>query len=451
MNIFAPGLSMPQFCARFLLHDPALVAYKSDRFRRMMSLNASGRLLARPNVAPTWGPAHLTYHSPPMYGVLQGKYEDVEAELNHMRSQHLADLILFVGGDGLSINRVNHLIKDHFELYLDQTPVMIPVAGESPHGVFHCMHAGWRLYLRLIRLAAAELGMGTWLVEDPLVKHFNSHLFFLYKLIRACSDYISIISNTPGALPLDELDGFQRAAERNIDFAWIFHFLHDYGYMVLDFKRSVRSNDGARLDQLWCEFFSLGHTSTANKTQYVPMAIMRVWWSMALNPRVAALYQSIRCIPMSSEEGAMVGWDFPIEDLNCECTVRAPCASESRIEHVISTYSITSHSYRQLRDSFLGGRARQTHHMRAMDADVRILVEWLLESVGRTWQEATRLNPAPSTRRAAPTPRGLGIPRGTAPWDEVQDVMTTRGAGSVPNFIAGHVRNLTGQFYSMGP
>ena len=313
------------------------------------------------------------------------------------------------------------------------------------------MHAGWRLYIRFIRLAARELGMGDWLVEDPLVKHFNSHLYFLYKLVRACTDYINIISRTAGALPFDELAGFQRAAERNIDFAWVFHFLHDFGFMVLDFKRSVRSNDGARLDQLWCEFVSLGHTSTANKTQYVPMAIMRVWWSMALNPRLAALYQSIRCLPMSSETGAMVGWDFPIEDLNCECTVRAPCATESRIEHVISSYSFVSHSYRELRQHFLGSHAHHTHTMKAMDDDVRILVEWLLQSVGCTWQEATRRNPAPSTRRAAPTPRGLGIPRGPAPWDEVKQAMNGQGAGSVPRFVAEHVRNLTGKFYVMAP
>ena len=83
--------------------------------------------------------AHLKYH-PPMWGVLQGSYDDVEAELNHMRNAHLDKRILFVGGDGLSILRINHLLKDHPDLYLDSAPMMIPVQGEAPHGVFHVMH-----------------------------------------------------------------------------------------------------------------------------------------------------------------------------------------------------------------------------------------------------------------------------------------------------------------------
>ena len=154
---------MAAFTSLFLLNNPALVSYKADRFRRMIILNSAGMLLARPRGKPAWGPAHIRYQSPPMYGVLQGSYDDVKSELNIMRQANLDMYILFVGGDGLSINRVNHLLKQFYYLYIDQTPVIIPIAGESPHGVFHVMHAGWRLYLRFIQLAADQLEMGTWL------------------------------------------------------------------------------------------------------------------------------------------------------------------------------------------------------------------------------------------------------------------------------------------------
>ena len=51
----------------------------------------------------------MTHHQP-MFGVLQGKYDDVEFELKTLRRIHNLDQILFVGGDGLSIMRVNWLI-----------------------------------------------------------------------------------------------------------------------------------------------------------------------------------------------------------------------------------------------------------------------------------------------------------------------------------------------------
>ena len=52
-------------------------------------------------------------------------------------------------------------------------------------------------------------------------------------------------------------------------------FLYDFAYLVLDFKQGVRANRSTHLDLLWREFFSIGRTGTANKTQYVPMSIMR--------------------------------------------------------------------------------------------------------------------------------------------------------------------------------
>eukprot|EP00965_Chrysotila_dentata_P082193 2712545-Pleurochrysis_carterae.AAC.1 len=77
------------------------------------------------------------------------------------------------------------------------------------------------------------------------------------------------------------------AFQSNVDLAWLSQFFYDYVYMVLDFMQSVRSGDGKRLDLLWRELFASGRESAANKTNYLPMAIMRMFWADALHPELA--------------------------------------------------------------------------------------------------------------------------------------------------------------------
>ena len=77
---------------------------------------------------------------------------------------------------------------------------------------------------------------------------------------------------------------------------------------MLDFLQAVRGNESRKLDLLWREFFASAHTGTANKTQYVPMSIMRVFWGMAMTPELDALYHRIRTIPMGDSLGCNVGW-----------------------------------------------------------------------------------------------------------------------------------------------
>ena len=101
---FQMGHSIDAFAALFLLDHPDIVNRKSRRFSDFLKKTASSSLFARPKTRPTYV-AYLEYH-PPMPYVLQSSYEDVEAELNVLRNRHLDKLILFVGGDGLSINRV---------------------------------------------------------------------------------------------------------------------------------------------------------------------------------------------------------------------------------------------------------------------------------------------------------------------------------------------------------
>jgi len=123
---------------------------------------------------------------------------------------------------------------------------VIPIQGEHPHGLFHVMHGEWRLYKPFIMWCAAALG-NRQVVDDPNVSVFNVHrYFFLNVLTRACAEYINEIARTPGADDLDDPVSFIRKAESNLDFAWICHFAHDAGFLVLDFLQAVRGAVGNR-------------------------------------------------------------------------------------------------------------------------------------------------------------------------------------------------------------
>ena len=438
-NPFGPRLSIAEFASKFLLSNQEVVANKQKRFTAYLKKAADGTLLHRPDVNVPYV-AHMTYHKP-MWGVLQSSYADVEKELEVMREQHKDKRILFVGGDGLSIIRMNHLLLQRPERYIDSTPLIIPVQGEAPHGVFHVMHGGWRLYSRFIRAAAdATLGieLAKAVVDEPTVKVFNTQIYALWWMTRACSEYLLLLSRTPGAPSIDQPAEFIAECEKNVDLAWVAHFLYDFAYLVLNFKQEVRANRSKHIDVLWREFFSVGNTGTANKTNYVPMAIMRIFWADALAPDLAHLYHNLRAIPMSKR--VFVGWDTPIEWLNGAITdgVRQ-LVSDARIEEFVANYSLMNHTYASLLDVLEvlhGGNG--TSHMKDMSSNVDEMKKWLVDKVGKDWATATVRNR--STK--------LGIKRGVLPWVEVRESISQPGADSVPATICRHVRHLTKTFYA---
>lgn len=434
------SISISLFASQFLISDVQIRANKCCRFTACLRATAAGTLFQRPNVRPTYV-AHLTYHLP-MWGVLQSSYEDVEAELNTLRGRHLDKRILFVGGDGLSILRINHLLQKYPDLYLDSAPMIIPIQGESPHGVFHVMHGGWRLYRRFIRAAAdSTLGVDSAaVVDEPTVKTFNNQIYALWWMTRACSEYLLMLLRTPGAVDIDQPTAIVQQSEFNVDFAWVVHFLFDFAYLVLDFKQGVRANRSRHLDLLWREFFAIGNTGTANKTNYVPMAVMRVFWADALVPDLADLYHALRAIPMSKRTN--VGWDTPIEWLNGSITDGVKrLVSENKIEEFVANYSFLNSNYAALLDVLEVAKPDRAHHMRDMDSNVDRMKGWLVRHIGPDWATATRRN---ANSR-------LGITRGVLPWVEMQRANTKTGGDAVPAFVERHVRHLTNNFYTFNP
>ena len=438
MHPFRP-MRITDFTAKFLYNNREVQSNKLRRFTNFLRAASEGKLFKRPAYVPRYK-AHLKYHDP-MPGVLQSSYEDVEFELNEMRSKHLDKRILFVGGDGLSIIRVNHLLKMKPDLYIDSAPLIIPMQGEAPHGVFHVMHAGWRLYQRVIR-KFADLTLGDRakaVVDDPLVSDFNKSIYALWWMTRACSEYLLDLLNTTPNMEMDRADEIIQIAEQNIDLAWVVHFLHDFAFLVLDFKQAVRANESKHIDVLWREFFATGHTGTSNKTLYVQMAIMRIWWADALSPQLAELYHALRAVPMSLS-GVCVGWDTPIEWLNAAITAGVlHHVSEDRIEDFVRNFSFTDAAYMGLLADANLSYDKHESFMKDITSNVESLKAHLNRLVGSTWDAATQPNAVSK----------LGIAsRPSPPWEEVVDVMTRTGKDSVPAFVARHVRDLTSTFYS---
>ena len=136
-GIFRMGVSKDSFCRLFYLDNAEIVSNKKKRWYKFLQAARDGKLLERPNVAPLWEP-HKIY-MPQMPDRLQSAYEDVEHELVEMtkyaRKHNIS--VLFVAGDGLALMRLNHLLKNKRDLYMDASPVIIPIQGTQcvPHNL----------------------------------------------------------------------------------------------------------------------------------------------------------------------------------------------------------------------------------------------------------------------------------------------------------------------------
>jgi hypothetical protein len=310
----------------------------------------------------------------------------------------------------------------------------------------------WRLFAPFIMWCAGAV-KNKQVVEDPTVKVFNSHrFFFLNVLTRACAEYLNFLAQSPGAPNFDDPGPILAHAEANIDFAWVCHFAHDAGFFVLDFLQAVRGNESQKLDLLWREFFASAHSSTANKTQYVPMSIMRVFWGLALSPELATLYHNIRTIPSGHAWGTGVGWDMAIEMLNAAIKAHVlHQVSHEQIRQFLASWALLECVQERLRDFIYSGRAGVVRASHAADAtpDVDALVELFKHGdgagwggIGTTWAHAISANTVCHVT--------VGHGRAVPPWVEVQGVMARTGSAAPAAFIRRHVSALTG-FYHWAP
>eukprot|EP00965_Chrysotila_dentata_P087710 2896036-Pleurochrysis_carterae.AAC.1 len=77
----------------------------------------------------------------PIWNRLQSSYDDVDAELDHIRKHemHKHSAVLFIGCDGLGYSRLIHRLSQDPTQYLETTLIVVPQLGEHPHGSFHVL------------------------------------------------------------------------------------------------------------------------------------------------------------------------------------------------------------------------------------------------------------------------------------------------------------------------
>lgn len=310
------------------------------------------------------------------------------------------------------------------------------------------MHAQWRLHRQFL-MWCAQVVNNKQVVEDFSVSEFNKHRFFFLDVVTtACAEYLNFLGSSAGAPSFDDPAPILARADANIDLAWVCHFLHDAGFFVLDFLQAVRSNDSKTLDLLWREFFASAHTGTANKTQYVPMSIMRVFWGFALSPELDRLYHNIRTIPSGDFPGSGVGWDMAIEMLNAAIKAHVEHqVSHIQIGNFLRNWALLECVQQRLKAYIYGGRNRVLRSSHSVDArpDVDRLLGELKKVVGATWAQAT----APNVDCQVT----VGHQRSMRPWVEVAQSMRGpfRKPADAPHAqIRKHVETLT-SFYNWMP
>ena len=436
-GIFRTDLSLSHFCRLFYLDSPAVKANRSSRWTKFFLEARNGTLLDRPRVKPTWKP-HKHYE-PPIFDKLQSSTQHVREELDEMRHtlKGKGISIFFAAGDGLALMRVNHVLRQHHDVYLDQTPVTIPLQGENPHGLFHGMHCQWRLYRPFLLKCAAEL-QNSQIVEDPTVSVYNVHRFFLLNIVMpATMEYLLEISDDPAAGDISDPGPFMAKAAANCNLDMLTHFLHDNAFWVLEFLQSVRANESKTLDVLWTEFFSSAHTDTAHKTQYVGMSILRVFWAEGLCDDLQALYHAIRTCPNGKHDGCGVGWDLTVEDLNGAIKSHVDLhVSETQISNFVADWPFLEAVQEQMRELLYANCAERHWRGRDVRKDIDTLKAFFRRAVGASWARASRPD---STMRVTVAGRNAG----RKPWKEVQAVMARSGEAAPHKYIKKYVEEMT--------
>ena len=410
-GLFRPGFDKYTVVELCHPYHPELVEYRTERWCRSIDRIKDGTFFKRPDYRPPV--AHHFHYHPPMRGVLQSSYVDVEYELDQMRSnpRHKHSLYVFVGGDGLAINRINHTIARKPHQYLRTAPAVIPIQGEHPHGTDHILHMGWRPYHPFLGGILHAIGHRE-CKSDFTVSDFNDYDHAICILIEGVAQYFIHLEGQGGMPPLSSPTRLATGCARNIDLEWAFHFLHDYGFLYWDLRQAVRGNESNQIDLIWREAVSFMHTEESHKTQYAPMAILRVFWAYALNPKLFHVYQRMRTLSLLGLPGSNVGWDMPIEKENLAISTHVTRPSFEAIEKYVSELNFTAPVARGYEKAMLSNRVRKVAAMVKIQADVQAVKDHLIKTLGSTWQQA-------AVPRAQKDSLLVNPPKAPRPWQSI--------------------------------
>ena len=227
-GIFRSDMVLEEFIDLFSPIAPDIVMNQHSRWREFLAKAALGTLWDKEPYASPYPPTFFHYHKP-FFDRGQSSYKDVNFCLDQMRSSsfHKYSDCIQLGGDGLSYMRLIDRIMQDYRKFLETTPVIIPRLGEAPHGKFHILHAGWRLWEPLIMKMAFLVG-NKQVVSDPTVSAFNAHEHFIRIVTRAFAEYVLEISQN--GMDYNASHQFLAAAKKNLSFSYVCMFLFLFGF-----------------------------------------------------------------------------------------------------------------------------------------------------------------------------------------------------------------------------
>jgi hypothetical protein len=340
-GMFKPNFDKYSIVPLFHPSHPDIVDNKIKRFKEFFQGGISN-MFARNSHQPKFGKCHIMWRKP-FFGRLQSSNEDVEAEMNGMREHeaHADSCLLLLGGDGLSEMRMEHALARDPRKWVFSLPMVLPIRGESPHGLNHVLHGGWRLWWCFINNLVEASDQSSYVKSDFSVSDFSQYDHTICTLIRGVGEFLEEVS-IDGNAPTTIVEAYINATNVNLDAAYLVHFLYDFGFMYWQFRQAVRDSQPATLDLIWRESTAIFNTREGHKTQYAPMNVTHIYRQEALLPEIRALVDNMRTLSMTNQESSDVGWDMPTEMLNNVLRTTVHLPYEELITKKIESYNFTS-------------------------------------------------------------------------------------------------------------
>ena len=387
-GIFRRDLSLSAFKDLFSPVAADIISHQRARWRQFLT-NVDTLWDKEPFQSP-YPQTHFHYHDP-IFDRLQSSYEDVNFELDLMRSSnwHKYSDCIMLGGDGLSYMRLIHRLAQNPGRFLRTTPVVIPRLGEAPHGLFHVMHGDWRIWEPLI-MRMARVVDNRQVKSDPSVSDFNTHRHFLRILTMAFSEYVVEIARTGN--DFRNTGQFFRDAERNLSFSYICYFLWLFAFKYLEMRNGIRKNDSKCLDRIWRENLASARTARGNKTNYAKMSVILIYWGAALVGDLAIAFHNTRTLRWLDSH---TGWDMFIEALNL-CIKKAVTShiTEESICKFIRRLNFTNVVNRGLETVIRHFRKDPRAVDKVVRTDVDAIKEFLRGTIGTTYAQVTTASDA---------------------------------------------------------
>eukprot|EP00965_Chrysotila_dentata_P110333 3645040-Pleurochrysis_carterae.AAC.2 len=133
-SIFCGGLPHDELIDLFSSSHRDLVRFSAARFTHSM-LNCDHGTFDQKSTPTLHLPRTYMKLQIPIWDRLQSSYDEVNAELYHIRqsASRAEASVVFVGCDGLGYLRLIHRLSQDPRQFLETTPIVIPQLGEHPH------------------------------------------------------------------------------------------------------------------------------------------------------------------------------------------------------------------------------------------------------------------------------------------------------------------------------